>query len=80
MREAKRDLLQHRLWIKHHGQDARQAELDTACAALVRARDRLAGGLAELEHAGAELAEATEASERAAEREPATLRRPASRS
>ena len=80
VREAKRDLLQHRLWIKHHGQDARQAELDTACAALARARDRLAGGLAELEHAGAELAEATEASERAAEREPATLRRPASRS
>ncbi|WP_374601634.1 hypothetical protein [Arenimonas sp.] len=79
VREAKRDLLQHRLWIKHHGQQARQAELDAACAALDRARERLAGGLAELERAGAELAEATEASERAAEREPPTLRRPASR-
>lgn len=78
VREAKRDLLQHRLWIKHHGQQARQAELDAACAALDRARERLAGGLADLERAGAELAEATEASERAARLEPPTLRRPAS--
>lgn len=77
VREAKRDLLQHRLWIKHHGQTARQSELDAACAALGRARDRLAGGLAELDHAGEALAEATEASEQAARREPATLRRPA---
>lgn len=77
VREAKRDLLQHRLWIKHHGQDARQAELDAACAALGRARDRLAGGLAELDNAGDALAAATEASEQAARREPATLRRPA---
>ena len=58
VREAKRDLLQHRLWIKHHVQDARQAEL---------------------ERAGAELAQATEASELAAVREPPTLRRPASK-
>ena len=79
VREAKRDLLQHRLCIIHHGQDARQAELDAACAALDRARERLAGGLAELERAGAELAQATEASELAAVREPATLRRPASK-
>jgi hypothetical protein len=77
VREAKRDLLQHRLWIKHHGQDARQSELDAACAALGRARDRLAGELAALDRAGNELAEATEASEQAAQREPATLRRPA---
>ena len=77
VRGAKRD--QHRLWIKHHGQDARQAELDAACAALDRARERLAGGLAELERAGAELAQATEASELAAVREPPTLRRPASK-
>lgn len=79
VREAKRDLLQHRLWIKRHGQQARQSELDAACAALVRARDRLASGLADLERAGADLAEATEATELAAEREPANLRRPASR-
>lgn len=75
VREAKRDLLQHRLWIKHHGQTARQSELDAACAALDRARDRLAGELADLERAGAELAEATEASEAAARREPPALRR-----
>lgn len=77
VREAKRDLLQHRLWIKHHGQDAKQAELDAACAALGRARDRLAGELADLDRAGEELAEATEATEQAARREPPALRRPA---
>lgn len=76
VREAKRDLLQHRLWIKHHGQDARQAELDAACAALGRARDRLSGELAALDQAGEALAEATEASEQAAQREPPALRRP----
>lgn len=75
VREAKRDLLQHRLWIKHHGQAARQSELDAACNALARARDRLSGELADLERAGAELAEATEASEQAALREPPGLRR-----
>lgn len=77
VREAKRDLLQHRLWIKHHGQTAPQSELDAACGALDRARERLASGLAELDNAGDALAEATEASEQAARREPATLRRPA---
>ena len=79
VREAKRDLLQHRLWIKHHGQSARQSELDAACAALARARDRLSGELAALDRAGEELAEATEASEQAAQREPPALRRPAGR-
>lgn len=73
--DAKRDVLQHRLWIQKHGQTASQAELDTACAALDRARGRLAAQLDELERAGAELAEATEASAEAARREPATLRR-----
>ncbi|KAA2285631.1 hypothetical protein [Arenimonas fontis] len=76
VREAKRDLLQHRLWIKHHGDAASQAELDAACEALDRARSRLAEQLADLEQAGAELAEATEASAAAASREPAGLRRP----
>jgi hypothetical protein len=76
VREAKRDLLQHRLWIKHHGDSASQAELDAACEALARARGRLAEQLADLEQAGAALAEATEASTAAARREPATLRRP----
>ena len=77
VREAKRDLLQHRLWIKRHGGTATQAELDTAGDALDRARDRLSQQLADLERAGDELAEATAASAAAAEREPPTLRRPA---
>jgi hypothetical protein len=75
IREAKRDVLQHRLWFQQHGLLAGQAELDTACAALERARSRLAGQLDELERAGAELAEATAASAEAARREPPTLRR-----
>ena len=57
-----------RSYYEHHGQTARQSELDAACTALDRVRDRLAGELAELERAGAELAEATEASEAAARR------------
>ena len=75
IREAKRDLLQHRLWIQQHGAKAPQPELDTACAALDRARARLATQLDELERAGAELAEATAASAEAARREPPALRR-----
>lgn len=75
--EAKRDILQHRLWIQKHSASASQAELDTACAALDRARGKLSLQLEELERAGAELAEATEASAEAARREPPTLRRDA---
>ena len=75
IREAKRDLLQHRLWIQQHGAQARQRELDAACAALDRARARLATQLGELEQAGAELAEVTAASAEAARREPPALRR-----
>jgi hypothetical protein len=75
IREAKRDVLQHRLWIQQHGATARQRELDAACDALARARTRLASQLDELERAGAELAEATEASAEAARREPPALRR-----
>ena len=75
IRDAKRDVLQHRLWIQKHGETARQSELDAACDALDRARARLSGQLEALERAGAELAEATEASAQAARREPATLRR-----
>ncbi|PZO10044.1 MAG: hypothetical protein DCF27_03025 [Lysobacteraceae bacterium] len=75
IRDAKRDVLQHRLWIQKHGDTARQSELHEACAALDRARARLSTQLEELERAGAELAHATEASAQAARREPATLRR-----
>jgi hypothetical protein len=75
IREAKRDVLQHRLWIQKHGETATGAELDTALAAIERARDRLASQLAELEKAGTDLAVATEAADEAARREPPTLRR-----
>ena len=73
--DAKRDVLQHRLWIQKHGQTARQSELDAACAALDRAHSRLETQLDALERAGAELVEVTEASTEAARREPAALRR-----
>jgi uncharacterized coiled-coil protein SlyX len=75
IRDAKRDVLQHRLWIKQHGADASLEELDTACAALQRARDRLAQQLDELETAGSALARATDAASEAARREPPALRR-----
>lgn len=75
IREAKRDVLQHRLWIQKHAQTASQHELDEACAALDRVRQRLGGQLDELERAGAELASATAAAAEAAQREPAALRR-----
>jgi hypothetical protein len=77
IREAKRDVLQHRLWIQQHGGSASQAELDKACAALARVIERLQGELAELETVGSDLASATESAAEAALREPPTLRRPA---
>ena len=76
IREAKRDVLQHRLWIQQHADSASQAELDKACAALNRVRERLDGELAELETVGSDLANATDAAAEAALREPPTLRRP----
>jgi hypothetical protein len=76
IREAKRDLLQHRLWIQSHGEQASRHELDTALAALQRAHARLARQLSELEAAGDALTQATDAAHEAARREPASLRRP----
>ena len=75
IREAKRDLLQHRLWIQSHGLTATRTELEVAHAALQRAHDRLAEQLAALESAGDALTQATDAAHEAARREPATLRR-----
>jgi hypothetical protein len=75
IREAKRDVLQHRLWIQQNGDRADQVELDKACAALARVRERLDGQLSELEHVGSDLASATDAAAEAARREPPTLRR-----
>jgi hypothetical protein len=71
-------VLQHRLWIQKHGDNASQKELDQACAALDRVRERLDGQLVELENVGTDLASATQAAAEAALREPATLRRPSS--
>jgi hypothetical protein len=76
IREAKRDVLQHRLWIQQNADSASQAELDRACGALVRVSERLKGQLAELERVGSDLAHATDAAAEAALREPPTLRRP----
>ncbi len=73
--EAKRDVLQHRLWIQKHGDSASQVELDAACEALDRARVRIGSQVSELERAGADLADATEGTDVAALREPPTLRR-----
>jgi hypothetical protein len=75
--EAKRDLLQHRLWIQQHGGNATQAELDEACAAMSRVRARLGGELSELEMVRSDLKQATDAAAEAALREPPALRRPA---
>ncbi len=75
IREAKRDVLQHRLWIQKHGINASLAELDSACQALERAKEKIAVQLGRLEKAGSELSQATEAAVAAAQREPAELRR-----
>jgi len=75
VREAKRDLLQHRLWLQARGLAATPAELEAALAALRRVQARLAGELAALEDAGAALTEATGAAQEAARREPPALRR-----
>ena len=76
IREAKRDLLQHRLWIQSNGHRATRLELDDARAALQRAHNRLAEQLAALESAGDALTQATDAAQEAARREPSSLRRP----
>ena len=75
IREAKRDVLQHRLWIQKHADSASQAELDQACAALSRVHERLGQQLAALDNVGSDLACATEAAAAAALREPPALRR-----
>lgn len=75
IKAVKRDLLQHRLWIQQHSETTSQLEINEACTALARSRDRIAQQLQALENAGADLLQATANSEQAAEREPASLRR-----
>ncbi|MFC4727055.1 hypothetical protein [Coralloluteibacterium thermophilus] len=75
VQDALRDVLQHRLWIDRHGSEATQAELDTACDAMERARSRIGDELARLDRAAAALTRATDEALEAAAREPAALRR-----
>ena len=76
IREAKRDVLQHRLWIQRHAEAATQHELDEACSALARVHERLDLRLQALDTVGSDLAHATAAAAEAALREPPALRRP----
>ena len=75
IRDALRDVLEHRLWIQKQGASASQHELDTACAAIDRAYQRLSGELQALESASAALAAATVPALESARREPPALRR-----
>jgi len=75
VQNAKRDLLQHRLWIQQNGMEASQSQLNMACDALQKARDTLLHQLTELEHAAMEFAAVTDAAWKAADNEPASLRR-----
>lgn len=75
IREAKRDVLQHRLWIQKHGDEASQAELDQACSALGRVHERLQQQVVALDDVGSDLASVTDAAAEAALREPPALRR-----
>lgn len=75
IREARRDLLQHRLWLQQEGLSASNNELEQAAAALLRVQNRLQTGLQALQSAGDALAQATDAAHAAARREPPSLRR-----
>ncbi|WP_325280386.1 hypothetical protein [Tahibacter sp.] len=55
---ALRDLLQHRLWIKQHADDAGQAELDAAVEALSQSRRSMEQQLLRLDEMTAALREA----------------------
>lgn len=72
---ALRNLLEHRMWISQKGLTASTAELEAASKALERAHTTIAGQLARLENAGAELADVTQAAVEQAAREPAALKR-----
>lgn len=75
IRDAKRDLLRHRLWLQQHGQRAGMVEIDTARATLLRVKLRLESKLDALDQVGDALARATDATRLAASREPPSLRR-----
>lgn len=55
---ALRDLLAHRLWIKHHAEDATQRQLDQACTAMQQSRRILGSQLQRLTEISDDLARA----------------------
>lgn len=61
VRLALRDVLEHRLWIQRHGNEASQHELDQALGSVARSRERLASHLDQLMAAGQDLQDACEA-------------------
>lgn len=75
IQEARRDLLQHRLWLQEKGLGASIRELEDAILALSRVRARLETELQALDSVGDALAQATDAAQAAARREPPSLRR-----
>lgn len=75
VQQGLRDVLEHRLWIAKHGLTAPQRELDAACAAMDRAYGNISERLGQLESAGEELANVTQAALEQAAREPAALTR-----
>ncbi|HRQ65755.1 MAG TPA: hypothetical protein PKZ76_12980 [Xanthomonadaceae bacterium] len=76
VRLALRDVLEHRLWIQRHGEEASQRELDEALGSVARSRERLASHLEQLIAAGRDLEDACEATSGLVEAPP-EARRPA---
>jgi chromosome segregation ATPase len=62
VRLALRDVLEHRLWIQRHGEEASMQELRDALDSVARSRERLATHLAQLVAAGRDLEDACGAS------------------
>ena len=75
VQQGLRNVLEHRLWIAKHAEQASVGELRQAAAALERSHAQIAGQLGQLERAGAELDEAARAVAEQEAREPAALRR-----
>jgi predicted nucleic acid-binding Zn-ribbon protein len=76
VKQGLRNVLEHRLWIARNAANASVGELRRAVDALDRSHTQIASRLQQLDHAGAELAEATRPVLEQQAREPAALRRP----
>jgi predicted nucleic acid-binding Zn-ribbon protein len=75
VQQGLRNVLEHRLWIAKNAATASSQELSRAVAALERSHQQIESRLQQLEHAGAELAEATRPVVEQQQREPPSLRR-----